>query len=173
MFPVLPGPLHPVTSPKTKGEEKLTKSNLCCPYTHWSMVKLPVASPLKRTECDHPLLAPTRSHQLGRATLQHPYHNFKRALFISSMTSCLDCFFVGGMGWGRREVVTEFLHISCFQLCLQSSVPLQKKSPCPFVVSGSIDHGIPHGFWLQHRSQTPSWPLVLAWTSHRQQGRGS
>lgn len=37
MFPVLPGPLHPVTSPKTKGEEKLTKSNLCCPYTHWSM----------------------------------------------------------------------------------------------------------------------------------------
>ena len=113
------------------------------------MIKLLVASPLKKTES---FSTPTRSHQLWRATLQHPYHNFKRALFISSMTSCLDCLLVGGMGWGRREVVTEFLHISCFQLCLQSSVPLQKKSPCPFVVSGSIDHGIPHGLWHQYIS---------------------
>ena len=34
---------------KKELEEIETKSNLCCPYTHWSMVKLPVASPLKRT----------------------------------------------------------------------------------------------------------------------------
>ena len=58
-----------------KKEEKNTKSNLCCPYTHWSMVKLPVASPLKKTE-SFPTHILDRSHQLWRATLQHPYHNF-------------------------------------------------------------------------------------------------
>lgn len=38
---------------KEKEAEK-AKLNLCCPYTHWSMIKLPVASTLKITECDAP-----------------------------------------------------------------------------------------------------------------------
>ena len=43
-----------VTAPHPKEEEEEEEmeevSNLCCPYTHWSIVKLPVASPLKKTE---------------------------------------------------------------------------------------------------------------------------
>jgi hypothetical protein len=35
---------------KQKTKNTYTKSNVCCPYTHWSMVKLPMASPLKKPE---------------------------------------------------------------------------------------------------------------------------
>ena len=55
-------------------KKKKKKCNLYCPYTQWSTVKLPVASPLKKTE-SFPTLA--RSHQLWRATFQHPYHSFQ------------------------------------------------------------------------------------------------
>lgn len=47
-FPFLPGPpllpLHP--TPK-KEEKKTTKFTMCCPYTHWNMVKFPSGQPLK------------------------------------------------------------------------------------------------------------------------------
>ena len=49
-FPALPRLSPFVTSPCRTTRKKSLKSNLCCPYTHWSMVKLPVASPLKKTE---------------------------------------------------------------------------------------------------------------------------
>jgi len=35
---------------KQTNKQKTTKCNLCCFYTHWNIVKLPVASPLKNTE---------------------------------------------------------------------------------------------------------------------------
>lgn len=63
------------------------KCNFCCPYTHWSMVKLPVVSLLKITELC--------------ATL-HPLNNFEElhaSIFITifkdfpQWPSCLDCFF--------------------------------------------------------------------------------
>lgn len=38
-----------------------------------------------------------------------------------------------------------------------------KEAFLPFTVSGSVDHGLPHGFWQQHRSQTSMWPLTAAW----------
>lgn len=71
--------------------------------------------------------------------------------------------FWGEVRWGRREIATEFLYVSNFHLCLQSSRLLQKNPPCPFIVSGSMEHGLPNGFWLQNRPQTLSWPMVSAW----------
>jgi hypothetical protein len=44
-------------------------------YIHWSMTKLPMASPLKKTK-PFPTCIPARSHQLWKAMLQHPYCNF-------------------------------------------------------------------------------------------------
>lgn len=34
-------------------------------------------------------------------------------------------------------------------------------------VSGSTGHGLSHGFWLQHRPRTSSWPLVVTWAAHQ------
>ena len=47
---LLPSPPRSTCLPFPPSKKNSTKSNLCCPYTHWSMVKLPVASPLKKTE---------------------------------------------------------------------------------------------------------------------------
>jgi hypothetical protein len=52
-----------------KEEEKQNKQNqnqvqLCCQYTHWSMIKLPMVSPLKKT-VSFPTQIPARSHQCG------------------------------------------------------------------------------------------------------------
>lgn len=49
-FPALPRLSPFVTSPCRTTRKKSLKSNLCCPYTQWSMVKLPTASPLKKTQ---------------------------------------------------------------------------------------------------------------------------
>jgi hypothetical protein len=39
-----------VTFPQEKEEKRKNKSNLCWLYTHWNTVKLPMASPLRKTE---------------------------------------------------------------------------------------------------------------------------
>jgi hypothetical protein len=59
-FPVFPVLLaHFCDLPPDKEE---SKSSLCFPYSHWSMVKLPVASPLKSES--FLITTPTRSPQL-------------------------------------------------------------------------------------------------------------
>lgn len=69
-FPfLLDPPSHPCASPpkeKQNRQTKSTKSNLSCLYTHWSMAKVPVASPLIKTESP---MSHIRSHQLWRTTL--------------------------------------------------------------------------------------------------------
>jgi len=46
---------------KQKINQTKQESNLCCPYTHWSMVKLAVSSPLKNTVSFYTHI-PVRSH---------------------------------------------------------------------------------------------------------------
>lgn len=60
-FPVLPGlpPTLGISSyKKEKKKEKFKMSNSCCPCTHGSMVKFPVASSLMTTESSPPTLLP-------------------------------------------------------------------------------------------------------------------
>lgn len=94
-FPALPGLcltfgiLHPAPSPK----EFIS----CCPYSHWIKVKLlELACPL----CNNwifPQGILTRSHQLWRATSQHPYYRFKEVFL---MIFSLGCYFWSNMGSG-------------------------------------------------------------------------
>lgn len=63
------------SSPQKKTNKKKNKFSLCFPCTHRSMVKLPVARPLQKAE-SFSFCTLARSHQLWRATFQHPYHNF-------------------------------------------------------------------------------------------------
>lgn len=76
-FPVLPCPptpvLWPAPTPWIKRKKK--KSNFYYLYTHWTMVKFSVAYTLNRTE-SFLFYTSTRSHQLWRVTLQHPWHTF-------------------------------------------------------------------------------------------------
>jgi small neutral amino acid transporter SnatA (MarC family) len=45
----MPTLLSTLSSKKEKEENEKIKSNLYCPYTYWSMVNFPVASPVKKT----------------------------------------------------------------------------------------------------------------------------
>ena len=132
-FPILPcPPSHPCALPR-KQTSKPTKSNLCCPYTHWSMVKLPVASPLKKTEF-FPTPIPTRSHQLWRATLQHLHPSFSER---SSMVSCLDCFFLCVWGVaGERLAQKPSVCLNCESEVIDAIV---KETCLPFIVSSSTE----------------------------------
>lgn len=50
-FPVLPDLPNPCgLTPSKESRKKKNPFSLCCPYTQWSMVKLPTASPLKKTQ---------------------------------------------------------------------------------------------------------------------------
>ena len=106
-FPVLPGqPSNLVTSPKQK-KKKIAKSNLCCPYPHLIKVKLPVASPLKKTEF-FPTYTPARSHYLGEQHQRVLFNGFLSRLFL--------------FGWGgevRVGVVAEAFYapLSQRQVC--------------------------------------------------------
>lgn len=35
-----------------------------------------------------------------------------------------------------------------------------------FTVSNSMNHGLPHGFWWEHGTQTPAWPQAAAQAMH-------
>lgn len=83
--------------PPHKKNKNHTKFNLCFPYTHWIMVKLLVASPLKKSEsCPNPTSA--SSPLLWRATLQNPYSILK-----SSLLGLLSRFFFLYMGGVKCE----------------------------------------------------------------------
>lgn len=56
------------------GKTKLCGITVCSLCAHWSMVKLPVASPLKKTESLLTCTTPEPSIP-EIATLQHPLHN--------------------------------------------------------------------------------------------------
>jgi hypothetical protein len=43
---------------RRREKKKKNQPNLCCLYNHWSMAKLPVASPLKKTESFPPKTLP-------------------------------------------------------------------------------------------------------------------
>jgi hypothetical protein len=64
---------------------------------------------------------------------------------LSSVVSCVACFFLGdGVGWGR-EVVTEDFYVSCSQ---PGVIDISaKEASLPFTVGRNRDHGFPHGFW--------------------------
>ena len=91
------------------------KSNVCCPYTHWSMVKLPVTSPLKKTEPSPPTPL-LEAISCGELHISTPITTFKMSphSFLSGLL-----FLVGRGGRGCHTTVA-----------LQSSAPLQKQPPC-------------------------------------------
>lgn len=134
-FPVLPGlPLPPTLRPPHQKKEKKSKSNLCCPYTHWNMVKLPVASPLRRPE-SFPTRTPARSHQVS--ILITTVKEF------SSMAFCLDCFVlgVGELGVG----VIDAFCVPLSQLWVCSHWCHFKRSF--LALYSQQEHGLVHGFW--------------------------
>jgi hypothetical protein len=94
-FPALPRLSPFVTSPCRTTRKKSLKSNLCCPYTQWSMVKLLVASPLTKLSTSSP--TPLQKPSIVESSSQQPYHNFKE--FSTLMAFCLVCYFFEG--WGR------------------------------------------------------------------------
>ena len=92
---------------KRKQEQEENKSNMHCPYTHWSMVKLPVASPLKKTE-SFPTCTPPKPSIVESYT-SASLSQFLRVLFDGFLSRLL----LLGVG---VEVVTEAFYVPLSQL---------------------------------------------------------
>lgn len=116
-------------------KEKYIKSNLYCPYTHWS--KLP-GSPLKKTESfPRPLTHPNpQKSSAVKNCSQHLYHHFQG---LSSTASFLDCYFCLPLVEG---IVTEAFSVSHSQLWVRV-----------------------HSCWRQHRIQASAWLPAAAQTT--------
>jgi hypothetical protein len=85
-FSVLSGPtphlhLYDILNPQKKKKEKKKNGKMGCSYTHWSTVKLQIASSLKTIK-SFSACTPARSCQLWRTTLQNPYNNFLIGYFL-------------------------------------------------------------------------------------------
>lgn len=82
----LPKAQPPLLVPSLKQETENTESSLSCPYTHWGMVKLPAASPFRRTESSptpHPRHKPSTVTSRTSASLEQ----FLRTLFDGFLTN--------------------------------------------------------------------------------------
>lgn len=101
------------------------------------------------------------------------------------MVSCLNCFFLGGGGWGVGENLSQsLLCLLPSTVSLLSSIPLQNKLPSPLesvaaqttdfqMVSGSIaDHRHQHGPWrfmklhIVSSGNTGQRPQHCLWQHH-------
>lgn len=68
--------------------------------------------------------------------------------------------------WVKRGCCRSLVFLTFSTVSLHSLKPLQKKLPSlPFIVSGSMDHGLPCGFWWQHRQRTSIWRQHRPWPS--------
>jgi hypothetical protein len=134
---ILP-PWHHPQKTKNKG----IKSSLCSPCTHWNMVIGSVVSPWKKTESfptptPHPQPDSIKCEELHFSTFITVYKE------LSSITSCLDCFFLGGPG--RWEIVTDAINVSHSHL---------EASSCWYHCKRSF---------LAHSSQKQHWPWTCTW----------
>lgn len=165
--------------------EKYTKPHLCCQDAHWTLIKLPVASPLGETEF-FPIFLPEVIN----------CEELHFSIFITilkdhfSFNSFLSELFLLGEGGCLRSLQRLLFSV----MSLESSILLQNKLPCS-KHPGSVDPGFPRGFrwqpwpptstWFsvlawtidisavstrRHEPWTPTWPLVVAWTMEVFQG---
>lgn len=129
--------------PKRKRADSLKKkkkSNLFCPCTHWSMVKLPVTKPLKKTESY--LTLP------GAINCEELHFSISITVFKESSSMLPDCFF-WGMGVGKDcHKSLQCLSFSTMWIC--SHWHHRKRS---FLAPYNRQ---------QHRSWTFTWFLVTA-----------
>ena len=154
-------------------KKRTTQSNLCCPYNHWTVVKLPVPSILKKSESGPPLPLSVAIN-CGELLFSFFITNFIK---FSSTTFCLGCYFWGVGGWGYRS-------IPCLSFSIVSpqppSIPLQKNLPCPLLSLGgqvlgfhmvpgdSMDHRHSYGLWHQPMPWTSAWsPVAVTWPTDR------
>lgn len=78
------------------------------------------------------------------------------------MTSDIGCYFGR---WGRCSVVTETFYASLSQIWLCSYQYHCKEASLLFIVSRSMNNGLPHGLLWQHRPWPSTSPFVAAWTT--------
>lgn len=93
-------------------QEREKMSILCCPFTHWRMVKLPVVRPPREAQ-SFSTFTPARIHHLGSATPDHCHPWF---CFVLDGLFWLSLFFYLWVGVELRDV-TEAFHVLTSQLC--------------------------------------------------------
>lgn len=158
----------------TKRSTTITKKpNLCCSYSHWSVVKLPVSSFLEKTESSPAPPAPHQSSFILETYTSASLSRFSGVLLGGFLARLL--LWDGAGGCGRSLLCLSFSTVS-----LQSWTALQRL-PCPLQSgSGSADHRLARGIGQQHTPWTSAQPLSTACatnlsmvprvsTGHRQQ----
>lgn len=117
---------------KKEPKKKKKEFKLCCPYSYWSMVTFPMASPLKKRESFHTSI-PTRSHQSWK------------------LTSLLITMFKNSLFDGFRSRFLLLGDGGCLSLSLncESAVTntTAEEAFLSLIVSKNRDHRLPHGIW--------------------------
>lgn len=153
-FPLFPGPSsHPCTSPHQI--KKFPKYNLRCPYTHWSLVELPVAQALKENWVFH--LNPHQQPPTAKSYAPASLSQFLRTLYNGLLSGF-------SLGWGLvREAVSRSQSAGIDTIAKESFLFLAVCSSTDhelhMVSSSSTDHGHQPGLWTNQipKSQCPCW----------------
>lgn len=120
-----------------------------CPYSHWSMVKLPVSIPLKENE-SFPNLHPCQKLSLVESYTLASLSQILRVLFGGFLSKLL---FLGD-GDCHRSLLCLLP-----QLWVCAIDTVVKVASLPVIVSGSIDHGptLDSLYWRQQRPWSSTW----------------
>ena len=121
VFPDLPNPCG-LTPSKESRKKKKNPFSLCCPYIHWSMIKLLVTSPVKKLSP-----SPYTPHQKPSVV-----ENYTSASLSQFLRILADDFLSSLLLWGRvKEGGIRSCHrtLSCpsFSVFQQSAVPRHSK----------------------------------------------
>jgi hypothetical protein len=97
---LLPCPsFHPFALfPQMKKKKRYTKSNLCCPYSHWNIVQLPVPTPIKITK-PFSIPNPNQKQSAVKSYISVSSSQFLRTQFNSFLSRLFLLLFEDG---GRR-----------------------------------------------------------------------
>lgn len=145
---VRPSPTFVVSPPCLKLKEKNT-SPMCVAYTHWSMSKFPIASPVKKKK-NLTLSSPiTLPETLDREELHLSIlTTILRVLFNDFLSSLL----LWGEKVSRKPSMFLFFHCD------------------PTVIDATVVDATKSNFFVlykqqEHRSWTSTWFLATAWTT--------
>lgn len=133
-FPVFPGlpNLVPALKQKEKEKKMCQVPSVLLIYS-WSMIRLPVASPLKKA-------VPSSPHQKSLTV---------KSSASPSVSQCLRLLFGGFLFRleGGRDIDTEAFNVShshCESAVVNTTA---KEASLSITNSSSMDHGLPCGFW--------------------------
>lgn len=120
---------------------------MCCYYSHWGMLKIPVASPLKKVSSSPP-------HPCQWLSIVESYTSISLSQFLGVLFNAFPSrLLLLRWGWFSQKPFVSLLIES-------AGIHTTEEGPLSFTVRGSIDHELQRDFWQQHEQGTFTWLLA-------------